>query len=218
MQRSNRAVLWDLDGVLIDSCYLHFKAWEKILHETGYPFTEEDFKATFGRNNRGVLTHLLGKPPAEDFLQEIADKKENLFREMMPGNLQALPGVIHWLTWFQEQGFKQAIASSAPPENLEAMVDEIDIRKYFDYLAAGTTLPSKPDPAIFLLAAEKCGVEPANCLVIEDSPPGIEGARSGGMKCIAVETTHPASSLGRANLIVHRLTDLSPEAVESLFG
>jgi HAD superfamily hydrolase (TIGR01509 family) len=218
MQGSSRAVLWDLDGVLIDSGTLHFKTWEQTLNKAGYAFTRDDFHATFGRNNRGVLTHILGQPPEEDFLQRMGDEKEALFRKILPGQLVLLPGVREWLAWFQAHGFKQAVASSAPMENVEVMVDEVGIRDYFDYLAAGGSLPSKPDPAVFLLAAEKCNVDPANCLVIEDSPAGIEGARRGGMKCIAVETTHPADSLLGAGLILHDLTDLTPTAVEGLFA
>jgi HAD superfamily hydrolase (TIGR01509 family) len=217
MQGSNKAILWDLDGVLIDSEHLHFITWEKTLHDAGFSFTYADFKATFGRNNLGVLTYLLGQPPSAEFLDEMATRKESLFREKMVNNLELLPGVLHWLTWFQENGFKQAVASSAPPENVEAMVDEVKIRGFFNFLAAGGNLLSKPDPSVFLLAAEKCAANPENCLVIEDSPAGIEGAARGGMKCIAVETTHPSNSLQGADLILNRLTDLTPELIASIF-
>lgn len=218
MLPGSKAVLWDLDGVLIDSGRLHYITWQKILEEAGFPFTEEDFKATFGRNNHGVLTHVLGHPPTEEFLADTAERKEALFREILPGKLTVLPGVLHWLAWFRDQGFKQAVASSAPPQNIEVMIDDVGIRPYFDYLAAGGYLASKPDPAVFLLAARELGVEPANCLVIEDSHAGVEGAKRGGMKCIAVETTHSARSLDGADAIVHRLTDLTPEIIDGLFS
>lgn len=216
MQGSNRAVLWDLDGVLIDSGELHYITWVEILRLAGYTFSAEDFKATFGQNNRSVLTHVLGRPPEEDFLARIGDEKETLYRHTMRGKLAVLPGVREWLTLFREKGFKQAVASSAPPVNVDAMVDEVGIREFFDALAGGGYLPSKPDPAIFLLAAEKVGVRPGDCLVIEDSPAGIEGALRAGMKCLAVETTHPADTLRAAHLILPDLTALTPAMVEGL--
>ena len=116
----------------------------------------------------------------------VADQKELRFRQALPDQLSLLPGVLDWLQRFHSWGWKQAVASSAPPENVEALVDELDIRPYFDALVTPGDLPGKPDPAVFLLAAERLGVPADHSLVIEDSVPGIEAARRAGMHCIAV--------------------------------
>ena len=115
-------------------------------------------------------------------------------------------------------GLKQAVASSAPQANIDALLDELGIREYFQAEAAGATLRGKPDPAVFLLAAELLGVEPANCLVIEDALAGVEAARRGGMKCVAVCTTNPAEKLEAADVVVNDLTSLTMEMLVTLFN
>ncbi len=110
-------ILWDLDGVLADSTQLHLESWKAILGPRGIEITDEIFKRTFGRNNRAVLTDIFGRAPAEDELKEIANEKETWFRDHIPGNIEALPGVQDWLERFQSWGFLQAIASSAPREH-----------------------------------------------------------------------------------------------------
>lgn len=211
-------ILWDLDGVLADSTRLHFLSWKAILDPRGIEMDEEAFKRTFGRNNRGVLTDLFGRPPAEDLLREISAEKEQWFRDHIPGNMGILPGAQGWLRRFQSWGLKQAIASSAPSQNIDAQVDALGIRAYFQVLGSAADLPSKPDPAVFLAAAQALGVQPARCLVIEDSPAGVEGGRRGGMKVVGVLTTQTAPVLKDADLIVNRLTDLREAAVRDLLG
>ncbi len=210
------AILWDMDGVLADSTRLHFLSWVNTFEKRSVEITYEMFTRTFGRNNRSVLTDILGRPPAEDELEEIAEEKENWFREHIPGNMDLLPGVLDWLQRFQAWGFGQAVASSAPQENIELLVDTLDIRSYFGGLVSAAKLPGKPNPAVFLEAAKRLGSAPENCVVMEDAPAGVEGARRGGMKCIAVLTTQQASALQGADIIVHRLTDLTEAQIRAL--
>lgn len=211
-------ILWDMDGVLADSTQLHYKSWKATLDPRGFEITDEMFKHTFGENNRSVLTDIFGHPPAEEELNDISTEKEAWFREHIPGNMDILPGVLDWLKRFQSWGFLQAIASSAPTKNIEAQIDALGIRAYFNVLGSAADLPSKPDPVVFIKAAEKLGVSPARSVVIEDSPAGVEGARRSGMKCIAVLTTQPASVLKNADLIVNRLTDLKETDLRKLLG
>ena len=112
---------------------------------------------------------------------------------------------------------KQAVASSAPQANIDALITELKIRDYFQAEAAGATLKGKPNPAVFLLAAKLLGVDPINCLVIEDSIAGVEAAKSAGCQCVAVLTTNQASDLTQADLIVKDLSYLKMEQVNSLF-
>jgi HAD superfamily hydrolase (TIGR01509 family) len=211
-------ILWDLDGVLADSTQLHYQAWRETMQKRGLDLTFAMFTHTFGQNNRAALTYMLGRPPAEDELNEIADEKEIYFREHIAGKMELLPGVADWLKRFQGWGYRQAVASSAPPENIEVQIDCLQIRPYFDALVASGALPGKPNPAVFLKAAECIAMPPQRCLVIEDAPAGVAGAKSGGMRCLAVLTTHGRADLQEADLIVNRLTDLDEEQLRRLLG
>lgn len=211
-------ILWDLDGVLADSTQLHFEAWRKTIQKRGIDLTLAMFTHTFGQNNRAALADILGRPPSEQELDEIATEKEIYFRAQIPGHMDLLPGAADWLKRFQAWGFRQAVASSAPPENIQVQVDSLQIRSFFDALISSDHLPGKPDPAVFLKAAGLIAVPPERCLVIEDAPAGVAGAKRGGMKCVAVLTTNPPESLTQADLIVNRLTDLSEAQVHRLLG
>jgi len=202
-----QGVLWDLDGVITDTGELHYQSWLPTLAEYGLAYTREMFKATFGMNNTGLLTTLLGHPPEPELLAEISDRKEQLFRDAVRGRAQALPGVRDWLERLRASGIRQAIASSAPPANIDALVDELGLRPYFGAIVSGFDLPGKPDPAVFLKAARLIQVPPENCLVIEDAVPGVAGAKRAGMKCLAVTTTNPRSALQQADVIVDRLDE-----------
>ena len=200
------------------STRLHYLSWVNTFEKRGIEITYEMFTRTFGRNNRAVLTDILGRPPSEEELEEIAAEKEIWFRENIPGNMDLLPGVLDWLKRFQAWGFAQAVASSAPQENIEIQVDSLKIRSFFGGLVSAANLPGKPDPAVFLEAARRLEAKPADCVVMEDAPAGVEGAKSGGMRCIAVLTTQKASALHAADLIVDRLTDLTESQMRKLLG
>jgi beta-phosphoglucomutase len=212
-----KAILWDMDGVLADTSSLHFATWEHILNEHGIPFDRQKFHYIYGLKNRDLLPYLTGEPLEAQWAESIAAQKELAFRQALPGNLAPLPGVLDWLQRFQAWGCKQAVASSAPPENVEALVDELGIRHYFDALVTPGDLPGKPDPAVFLLAARQLKVAPQDCLVIEDSIPGLEAARSANMRCIAVTTTNPPGALTLADIIVETMANLTEEQVKSLY-
>lgn len=209
---NKRAVLWDMDGVLVDSGELHYQSWLETLADLPIPFDRDKFHQTFGMDNTGTLTILMGKPPAADFLEMVSERKENRFRQLIRGHLQLLPGVLKCLSSLQEKGTLQAVASSAPQANIEVIVDELNIRNYFSALISASSMPGKPNPAVFLEAARQLGLEPKHCVVIEDSVAGVAAARYAGMKCIAVTTTHPRSSLSAADIVVDSLEELALSA------
>ena len=217
-KKAKQGVIWDMDGVLVDTGEFHFPAWSQALSEHGIPFTRELFRTVFGMNNAGILTVLLGQVPPPELLAEISDRKERLFRQAVRGHAQPLPGVLAWLERLRAAGLRQAIASSAPPANIDALVDELDLRSYFAAVVSGSDLPGKPDPAVFLKAAHLIGVPPERCVVVEDAVAGVEGARRAGMKCIAVTTTNPAHTLEAADVVVERLDTLPPDTFERLLA
>lgn len=213
---TNHAVLWDMDGVLVDTGELHYRSWKEALVEMGKVFTHQHFTATFGMNNAGILETLFGEDLTPELYEKISTHKEVSFREMVRGNTETLPGVGALLNKFAALGMKQAIASSAPPENIDVLVTDLKIGEYFDALISGADMPGKPDPAVFLQSARDLGVETHHCIVIEDAIAGVEGARRAGMKCIAVTTTNPAEALAQADYVVESLQLVDDRMILSL--
>ena len=211
------AIIWDMDGVLVDTGEYHFESWVKTFDQLGLPFSEEQFRATFGMNNAGILEIICGKKLSPDQEQRLGDFKEEVFREAIKGKATLLPGIEESLKNFSEWNLKQAIASSAPPKNIEVLVKELEIGKYFDALVSGFDIPGKPDPGVFLKAARQVGVSPENCIVIEDAVAGVAGAKNAGMKCIAVTTTNPAEALSKADLVFVNLLGLDQSSLFALF-
>ena len=211
MKKTFSGILWDLDGVLVDTGEAHFLSWKEILPQYGIPFSLELFKKTFGMNNMGVLSTLIGRPASKELVDEVGERKEATFRAAVHGHARLLPGVLDMLAHFQREGVLQAVASSAPQSNVDVLVDELKIRPFFKAVISGAHLPGKPDPATFLLAAHTIGVVSAECLAIEDAVVGVEAAHRAGMKCIAVTNTNPPEMLASADLVVDSLAHLPPD-------
>lgn len=213
------AILWDMDGVIADTGQAHFMAWQILYRERGETITYQEFARTFGMSNLPILRAWLGDDQPLDRLQAISKRKEQLFRQLAHEHTHLLPGVTAWLERGRTRRYRQAVASSGPMANVVALVTALDIADYFDALVSGAGLPrSKPDPAVFLQAAAALGAPPVDCLVIEDSLMGIEAAKAAGMRCIAVTTTHPATKLGQADLVVDNLEVLGEDAFEILLA
>jgi HAD superfamily hydrolase (TIGR01509 family) len=211
-----KAVLWDMDGVLADTSQLHFKTWERVLIEYGIPFDRHKFHRIYGLKNQDLLPLLAGKPLDPSWMDWISDQKELTYRQSLPG-LLPLPGVKNWLRRFKSWGWKQAVASSAPIENVESLVEILKFRDYFDALVTPGDLPGKPDPAVFLKASRLLDIPARSCIVIEDSIPGIEAAMKASMRIIAVTTTNPPEALTQADIVVETMDQLTINQVESLF-
>jgi beta-phosphoglucomutase family hydrolase len=201
-------VIWDMDGVLVDTGECHYQSWQEVLTINEIPFDRPTFNRTFGMNNRGILEILLGARFNEEIYRVISEEKEAAFRRLIKGHVNLLPGVKPLLEAIYQAGIPQAIGSSGPPANIKAIVDSVQIRNYFQALVSAAEMPGKPDPAVFLSAAGQIGAAPAGCLVIEDGLSGVEAAHRAGMKCIAVTTTNPATALVAADIIVDRLDQL----------
>lgn len=210
-------VLWDMDGVLVDTGEFHFQSWRQVLNENSIPFNRETFRRTFGMNNYTFLTTQIDQKLTGAEMEEISDRKELLFRELIHGQAQPLPGVITWLSQFQDWNVPQALASSAPQANIDALLDELSLRCFFQAVVSGAEIPGKPNPTIFLNAAKAIQRSPSCCLVVEDSIAGVQAAFNAGMKCLAVLTTNPASSLMLADQRAERLDQLSPSAAFDMF-
>lgn len=199
--------LWDLDGVLVDTGEFHYTSWVELLPRYGLSMTRERFTATFGMNNTGVLTNLLGYEPAPEYVAEVGGIKEAAFRAAVKGHGKLLPGVHQLLENLRQLGVQQAVASSAPMENIDVLIDETGIRHYFSAIVSALGKPSKPDPWVFLTAAEKIGIPPQFCTVVEDAVAGVDAAHRARMRCIAVTNTNPPEKLQAAERVVGSLED-----------
>ena len=192
------AVIFDFDGVVIDSHEAHERSWFALADELDRPFTRETFVATFGQRNESILP-LLGWAEEGDKarIQQLGDRKETLYREILRSEgIQPLPGVVALLEDLRAQGIPSAIGTSTPRANVECVLEITGLAVFFREVASAEDVTrGKPDPEVFLKAAEKLGVAPFACVVIEDARVGIRAAKAAGMKALAVTTTHPAESL-----------------------
>lgn len=212
-----RAALWDLDGTILDSRQAHWRAWRGFTEAQGKPVTYKFFNDTFGFRNEVILRLHFGEQLTDADVARLADGKETRFRAtLLEGGVEPLPGVREWLAGLAAAGWRQALASMAPRENIAVTLGALGIRNTFDTVVSGDDVRrGKPDPDVFLAAAAALGVPPERCVVIEDSPQGVEAARRAGMKCIAVG---PESARLGADLALRSLAEASPRVAADLLN
>ena len=209
-----RAVLWDMDGTLIDSAEYHWLTWRDTLAGEGHTLTEEQFASWFGQRNDAILRRYLGDVAAED-VRRIGEAKEEAYRAMLrERGVEPLPGVREWLLRLRDAGWRQAVASSAPPANIEVILESLQVSDCFQALVSAEEVPhGKPAPDVFLLAAERVGVPPSRCVVVEDAPAGVEAGRRGGMRTIGIASMNRTL---HADIVVPSLDRLPGDAFEAL--
>ena len=210
-----RAVLWDLDGTLVDSADDHFQSWNDALRPEGRSVTREQFHASFGQRNDRILAGWLGPDAPPGLAERIAEEKERGYRRgVRERGLTPLPGAARWVAHLHEHGWKQAIASSAPRANVETVLDVLGWAQSFDAIVAAEDVRAgKPDPEVFLAAAAAVGVPPQQCIVVEDAAAGIEAAIRGGMRSIGIGRS---AGTGRPDIAVPSLTALTEDSWQQL--
>jgi len=188
-----RAIIWDLDGTIIDSESHHWEAWKVIMAAESFSITYEEYVSDFGRRNDEILRLRMSPDLTDSEISRLSWEKEEAYRELVrTRGIGLLPGVEQWFTNLRDDGWRQALGTSAPLANVEAIFAVHSIRHFFDaVMSADQVAHGKPHPDVFLAAAREAGIPPGQCLVIEDAPAGIEAARRAGMKSLAVRTTHP---------------------------
>jgi beta-phosphoglucomutase len=209
-----RAVLWDLDGTLVDSEEAHWLAWQETLSAAGVRISQAQFKATFGQRNESFLPGWLGVGADDPKVAQTGADKEAAFRRLVrAGRCSWMPGAREWVERLGRGGWLQAIASSAPRANVETVLGYFAMAARFRaVVAAEDVQEGKPDPQVFLETASRLAIAPARCIVVEDAPAGIEAARRAGMKSIGVNigTALPGTRSARS------LVDLSAATFDSL--
>ena len=210
-------VIFDVDGVLLDSYQMHFECWMSLAEEDGIVITESEFRSLFGRRGREIARQVWGPEFPEQEIVSIHRRKQALYRESLQRNLPAMDGAVQLIDGLVEAGLVLAVGSSAPPANVEMTLERLDRRQAFSAIVTGSDVTQgKPDPRVFLLAAQRMGLEPSHCAVIEDAPVGIAAAVTGGMTAIALLGTAAADRFTQAHLVVDSLQQLSPKRIADL--
>jgi HAD superfamily hydrolase (TIGR01509 family) len=203
-----RAVIFDMDGVIVDSEPYSIQALLDILRQYGVEPTEDDLRRSYGRRVRDdFIDYFFRYGVTADVDSAIAHKHARYYH-LAAGHLQPFPGVMPLLGRLRARGYRVALASSGDRVKVAFGMQALELNGTFEAIVSGDDVPhSKPDPAIYLTAAQRLGVSPTECIAIEDAPAGVEAVKRAGMRCIAVTNSVTREQLHRADLIVDSLAD-----------
>jgi beta-phosphoglucomutase len=197
-----------MDGVLVNTGELHFQAWRRLAESRGQELSREQFTPTFGMTNPDAIRQLFGESRPEE-TRKLALFKEEAFRSLLVGRVTALPGAAELVRALDAAGHPQAVASSAPRENIDFILEALGLAACFDAVASADDVRrGKPNPEIFTLAARRLGVPPLDCVVLEDAVVGVRAAIRAGMRVYAVTTTRARDELAHADRVVDSLEEL----------
>jgi beta-phosphoglucomutase family hydrolase len=212
---AGRAVLWDMDGTLIDSEEFHWISWRNALENEGITITREQFLSSFGQRNDSIIPRWLGAAATPERIARMSRAKEELYRDLVRRDgMSPLPGVANWIHRLHKDGWLQAIASAAPRANIDAVLEALSATHIFQSIVSADDVHrGKPDPEVFLTAASRVGVSPDRCIVVEDAVAGVQGARSAGMKSIGVNRNGKQLP---ADIVVQSLELLDSDAFDTL--
>jgi beta-phosphoglucomutase family hydrolase len=219
-QEYNWAAIFDMDGTLIDNTPYHFKSWQALLKKYG---KGELSKQTYYTEISGVpildtLKRLFGADHDEAGLKELLKEKEEFYREEYAPYLVAINGLENFLSELKAAGVKMAMATSATVEDIDFILNKIPIRDDFNEIVNSSMVSKpKPNPDIFLKAAEMLNMPPERFVVFEDSLAGIRAGNSAGMKVVGITTGHPAHDLQPVDLVNNDYADLTPQKLAELF-
>lgn len=212
------AVVFDMDGVLVDSADPHLRSWQRLAEENGSSVTSEQVARTFGQQNRDIIPILFG-PVSDEQLYHFGLRKEEIFRDLVRDCPPVIPGAGELVRELHALGVRLAIGSSAPTANIELMLEHMGVRECFSTIVSGDDVTrGKPDPQVFRMAMERLEVAPARSVVVEDAPVGVRAAKAAGASALAVLLHHPAEAFPDADLCVERLSDVSAHRLMALAG
>ena len=194
MNETIQAIIFDMDGTMVDNMAVHNRIWVEFFAEMGIQLDLAAFNArTAGRTNPEVLRIYLGDDLGAQQLQQLGEEKEVRYRAFFAAHARPVAGLHDLLHAARQAGYRLGVATAAPARNVDFMLGCLHLDNFFDVVVNGEDVThGKPDPEIFLKAAERLGVSPAACLVFEDARMGVEAAHRAGMRAMLVTTSIPA--------------------------
>jgi beta-phosphoglucomutase family hydrolase len=212
------AVIFDLDGTLIDNNAFHIKAWQEFYKKRNRTLTEEEYKQHFnGKTNADVLAYVFGQPLSAQERERYTNEKEDLYRIIYEPHIKPVKGLLKLLQELRDAGIPMAIATSGIKVNIDYMFKHLGIQHFFKEVVYSKDIQKgKPDPEIYFLTAKKLQVLPKNCIVFEDAVAGIQAAKAAGMKVIAIATTHTPEELDLADKLIYDYVELSIKDIKEL--
>lgn len=210
------AVIFDMDGVLVDNSEIHKDAFEELFRRHGFSASRDQLLFQFGKTNTRIFWDLFGKDRfAQEEIDRLGKEKEEIYREMFERQIVPAPGLVDLLKALKAKGAKVAVGSSGPLSNVQFVLDRCGIAEYFDAIANGDMISrGKPDPEVFLLAAKLMDTDPAECIVFEDAVVGIEAGKRAGMTVIAMDTTFPREMLSDYDAMISDFTEVDASILE----
>ncbi len=215
--KKDKGVIFDLDGVLIDTGSFHKQAWYDLAQKERFEISDEVFYSTFGMQNHEIIPILAGRDLPPEEIERLSEWKEKRYRDLVAGKMTLLAGAKNLIDHLKKKGFLLAVGTSTPRVNVSLVLEQIPTLNSFDVLVTGEEVrKGKPHPDTFLKAAEKLSLAANRCVVLEDAVQGVEAGKAAGMAVVAVTTTRSPEDLKRADLIVDSLAELRAEDFDGL--
>ena len=215
-----RAFIFDMDGTIVDNMSFHTDSWITFFQRRGMDIdADEFFRSTAGRQGKEIIRSYLGEHLPDDEVRVLNEEKEGVYRELYEPHRKTVSGFDDLIAQARQRGVALAVATAAPNANITFTLDGLDLRRHFDTVVGAADVPrGKPNPDVFLLAAQRCGVAPEHCIVFEDAPLGVEAARRAGMRCVVLTTTLPAAAFAQFDNVIHIASDFTELTIAELFN
>lgn len=214
------AVIFDMDGVIVDNHQYHLKSWLSFFEKHNISMSEDEYKQKVnGRPMQEVILDLFDKDMSPEQASALGNEKEILYRDMYRKDIKPAAGLKQFLDILVQNNIPRAVATSAPPANVQFTMENTGLATYFPAIVDGTMVhKGKPDPEVYLIAAKKLNMPPEQCIVFEDAMLGIQSGKNAGMKVVGVATTHTRQELEQANtdLVIGNFENLRIEQLKAL--
>jgi beta-phosphoglucomutase len=215
-----QCVIFDMDGVICHTNPHHVKAFEAFFDNYQIPYSEEEFEEhMYGKHNGYIMTHFFKRPVTGEELAKLEDEKESMFREIYKDKVETIPYYLPFLNELKSNGFKTAVATSAPRANLDLIIKALGIADKMDSMMSSEDVTfHKPNPEVYLKSAERVGVSPSDCVVFEDSFSGASAAINAGMKVVGVLSTHTKEQLPPCNFYINDYSEVNVDKIIELLN